>query len=244
MTAARSRKACSRLVGAVALACGCAAMTAVAAQQAGDVDRGVVEAPDGLAQASQNLDPRGQTTPVAIGTGLGSNALLHVPVTGIYPGAIRPHVDIGVPDMTDEQRIWRGKQWFTQFNCVGCHGPHGGGGMGPALSNKTFLFGRKPENIYLSILQGRPMGMPTFGGLLPDDVIWDLVAYVGRLAKDDGQWGRTTSLGAFTVEQVPSHYVDTIDPWAHTEPFSFGQPPFTKVEQPTKDEPAAAESKK
>ena len=78
--------------------------------------------------------------------------------------------------------------------------------------------------------------MPAFGGLLPDDIIWDLVAYVRAIAQDDGAWGRTTSLSAFTIEQVPSQYIDTIHPWEHTQPFSFGQPPFEHVDEPQKDE--------
>ncbi|SFP61126.1 c-type cytochrome [Tranquillimonas alkanivorans] len=203
------------------------------------VERTVIDAPLTPDQEDVGVDGAGQDEqPVQLGTQVRPNELVHVLVTGIYPGAVRPQVEIDVPDLTDEERLSRGKKYFAQFNCIGCHGPHGGGGMGPSLSNTTFLFGQEPENIYLTILQGRPLGMPVYGGLLPDHVIWDLVAYVRSLAKDEGAWGRTTSLDAFTVEQVPSHYTDTIRPWEHTQPFSFGQPPFEKVDEPQKTEAA------
>jgi cytochrome c oxidase cbb3-type subunit 3 len=226
-----------------------AASPVAAQQQDGKpaMERTVAEAPlspapDAIEShaARLGLRPASEGAPVDLGTEVRPNALVHVPVTHVYPGAIKPKIEIAVPDLDDEQRIWRGKQYYNQFNCVGCHAPHGAGGMGPSLSNKTFLYGKEPENIYLTILQGRPMGMPAWGAMLPDEIIWDIVAYVRRMAKDDAPWGKTVSLDAFTTEQVPSGYVNTIDPWAHTEPFSFGQPPFKKVDAPKKQEPEDA----
>ena len=229
----------------LAVLAGAALALPLVAQEQEPVERTVVDAPlapgPGAIGAeaeddSLGIDPE-DDAPVELGTSVRPNELVHVPITGVYPGGVRPQLSLEIPDLTDEERIWRGKTYFNQFNCIGCHGPHGGGGMGPSLSNTTFLYGQEPENIYLTILQGRPLGMPVFGGLLPDHVIWDLVAYVRALAFDDGAWGRTTSLSAFTREQVPSHYTDTIRPWQHTQPFSFGQPPFEHVKQPEKVEP-------
>ena len=227
-----------RLVGGTAVAMAMLMVLPLPAQETDEepVERTVVDAPLVPAVPDEvDLQPSGQ--PVELGTDVRPNELVHVPVTGVYPGGVRPQLSLEIPDLEDEERIWRGKTYFNQFNCIGCHGPHGGGGMGPSLSNTTFLYGQEPENIYLTILQGRPLGMPVFGGLLPDHVIWDLVAYVRAIARDDGEWGRTTSLRAFTIEQVPSHYTDTIRPWQHTQPFSYGQPPFVHVEVPEKVEP-------
>lgn len=200
------------------------------------VDSPLAPGPDQAGPEKLGLEEKGPA-PVDLGTDIRPSELAHVPVTWIYPGAVKPMIELDVPDLDDKQRIWRGKQWFVQFNCAGCHAPHGGGGMGPSLSNTTFKYGQEPENIYLTILQGRPLGMPVWGGILPDNLIWDLVAYVRRLAKDDTPWGKTISLEAFDTEQIPSQYVDTIEPWEHTTPFSFGQPPFTKVDTPVKEEP-------
>lgn len=80
-----------------------------------------------------------------------------------------------------------GKRLFSQMNCVGCHS-HGGGGMGPALMDGTWIYGSAPEEIFTTIVEGRPNGMPAFGGKLPAQQVWQLVAYVrsmsGLLRKD------------------------------------------------------------
>lgn len=119
-------------------------------------------------------------------------------------------------------------KYFINFNCIGCHADNGGGGMGPALSNTTFIYGGQPENIYLSIFQGRPNGMPAWGALLPDPVIWDLVTYIGKLSNESNpEWGRTFSKSPLSpkVEQVPAEQVTTSDPWSSTKSFSSGQKP-------------------
>lgn len=174
---------------------------------------------------------------VDVEEGVRPNALLHVPITGIFPDGVRPDPDLGDLPVDSPEAAYAGMAHFNQFNCSGCHAPNGGGGMGPSLSNSTFKYGGDPENIYLTILQGRPLGMPAFGGILPDSVIWELVAYVRSISREQtGQWGRTTSLEAFSIEQVPAQYTTTVNPWEHTQPFSYGRPPFLKVEVPEKPE--------
>jgi cytochrome c oxidase cbb3-type subunit III len=80
-----------------------------------------------------------------------------------------------------------GKLLFDQFNCSGCHA-HGGGGMGPPLMDDEWIYGSQPENIFQTIIQGRPNGMPAFRERLSNDQVWRLVAYVqsmsGQLSKD------------------------------------------------------------
>jgi cytochrome c oxidase cbb3-type subunit III len=80
-----------------------------------------------------------------------------------------------------------GKLLFDQFNCSGCHA-HGGGGMGPPLMDDEWIYGEQPENIFQTIVQGRPNGMPAFRERLSNDQVWRLVAYVqsmsGQLSKD------------------------------------------------------------
>jgi len=80
-----------------------------------------------------------------------------------------------------------GKILFGQFNCSGCHA-NGGGGMGPPLMDEEWIYGGEPENIFSTIVQGRPNGMPSFRERLSNDQVWRLVAYVqsmsGQLSKD------------------------------------------------------------
>jgi cytochrome c oxidase cbb3-type subunit 3 len=62
--------------------------------------------------------------------------------------------------------------------------------MGPDLTDTYWRYGGSPADIYKSIYEGRPQGMPAWGRALSPDVIWKLVAYIeskggafpGRLA--------------------------------------------------------------
>jgi cytochrome c oxidase cbb3-type subunit 3 len=105
-----------------------------------------------------------------------------VPVTTLEPGGGRPS-----QSSPEAQRfaanafhLSEGKRLFAWFNCVGCHA-NGGGGMGPALMDDKWIYGSSIESIHATIRDGRPNGMPTFGGRIPDDQIWELAAYVRSL---------------------------------------------------------------
>ena len=74
-----------------------------------------------------------------------------------------------------------GKRLYLSYNCVGCHS-HGGGGMGPALMDSAWTYGFEPKDIYATIANGRPNGMPSFGERIPPNQIWELVAYVRAMS--------------------------------------------------------------
>jgi cytochrome c oxidase cbb3-type subunit 3 len=76
--------------------------------------------------------------------------------------------------------VSQGQTLFDQYNCSGCHF-HGGGGIGPPLMDADWIYGSSPANIYISISEGRPNGMPSFGGHIPDYQVWQLVTYVRAL---------------------------------------------------------------
>ena len=78
--------------------------------------------------------------------------------------------------------VSQGKRLFRWYNCSGCHALGGGGDWGPALSDGQWLYGSRPQDIYASIVQGRPAGMPSFGSHISQDQVWDLVAYVRSLS--------------------------------------------------------------
>jgi cytochrome c oxidase cbb3-type subunit 3 len=102
-----------------------------------------------------------------------------VSVSGLIPGgASQPPPDpIGQQFEGNKEAIAQGKQMFDQMNCSGCHFK-GGGGMGPALMSGNWRYGGKIDQIYTSIAQGRPNGMPSWQGTLVPTLIWDLAAYV------------------------------------------------------------------
>jgi cytochrome c oxidase cbb3-type subunit 3 len=77
--------------------------------------------------------------------------------------------------------VSEGKRLYVAYNCSGCH-QHGGGGIGPALMDAEWIYGSRPEQIYSDIVQGRPNGMPSFGGRIPDYQVWELVGYVRSMS--------------------------------------------------------------
>src|SRR3954451_5725237 len=102
-----------------------------------------------------------------------------------------------------EDNAWavsEGQRLYMAFNCVGCHA-HGGGGMGPALMDDKWIYGSEPPQIFSSIVEGRPNGMPSFRGKIPDYQVWQLVAYVrsvGGLGTSGASPGRSGDLAGAT----------------------------------------------
>lgn len=96
-------------------------------------------------------------------------------------------------------QLSQGKQLFQVFNCEGCHFA-GGGGMGPALMDDHWIYGSSIENIFTTIQEGRPNGMPSFRDRATTEQIWQLAAYVRSIAalvprdaapgRNDGLWPR------------------------------------------------------
>jgi cbb3-type cytochrome c oxidase subunit III len=93
-----------------------------------------------------------------------------------------------------------GAKLFVAYNCIDCHGADGSGAMGPSLADGRWHFGGTAAEVYESIYQGRPDGMPAWGSLLSSDQIWTLVTYVRSLEK--GKNVTTENFGGATVERT------------------------------------------
>jgi cytochrome c oxidase cbb3-type subunit 3 len=106
----------------------------------------------------------------------------NVAVSGLFPGGEKPPA----PDATGKQyegnvqAIAAGSKLFDWYNCSGCHF-HGAGGIGPAFDDSVWLYGGRIDQIYDSIYQGRPNGMPVWGHIIPSSAIWQIAAYVKSL---------------------------------------------------------------
>jgi cytochrome c oxidase cbb3-type subunit 3 len=111
----------------------------------------------------------------------------HVVQSQLYPGPVPPPSDVGNKYEESAYAVSEGQRLFGQYHCSGCHF-HGGGGIGPALMDPDWIYGSDPQNIRSVILEGRPNGMPSFRGKIPDHQVWEIVAYVrslsGLLPKD------------------------------------------------------------
>jgi cytochrome c oxidase cbb3-type subunit 3 len=125
-------------------------------------------------------------------------------VSGLRPGGTPPAPPPpSNPFAGEANALSQGRQLYEAYNCVGCHA-HGGGGMGPPLMDDQWIYGGEPANVFSSIVEGRPNGMPAFRGKIPDDQVWQLVAYVrslsGLQAKDVAPQ-RPDHMSARTSEQ-------------------------------------------
>jgi cytochrome c oxidase cbb3-type subunit 3 len=128
-------------------------------------------------------------------------------LTSLQPGAPSPPVGTPSPYQENAWGIAEGKRLYTAYNCNGCHAM-GGGAIGPALMDEKWIYGHEPAQIYSTILQGRPNGMPAFAGRVPDQQIWQLVAYVqslGGAVPKDAATSRDDDMAAKVPENRKTH---------------------------------------
>jgi cytochrome c oxidase cbb3-type subunit 3 len=104
-----------------------------------------------------------------------------VAISELHPGGGSPPVPAKTPYETNAYALNEGKRLFSAYNCSGCHA-NGGGAIGPALIDDEWTYGAEADQIYRTILEGRPNGMPTFRGKIPDYQIWELAAYVRSMS--------------------------------------------------------------
>src|SRR5207247_5094102 len=86
----------------------------------------------------------------------------------LQPGQHLPVAHVRNPAEENAYAMNEGKTLYSAFNCVGCHA-HGGGGIGPPLMDDAWTYGSQPEQVYASMIQGRPNGMPSYRGKITDD---------------------------------------------------------------------------
>ena len=95
-----------------------------------------------------------------------------------------------MPDLSDEDRSPRGARAFDAM-CTGCHGAPGrepflgAGDMNPPPPDLALIApARSPQELFWVIKNGlRMTGMPAWGPTHGDDQLWDLVAFMKRLAE-------------------------------------------------------------
>ena len=104
-----------------------------------------------------------------------------VQLTQLQPGGPGPAARVVGPYEENAYGIGEGKRLYSAFNCNGCHA-QGGGGIGPPLMDALWIYGSEPDQVYSTISQGRPNGMPAFGPKVPAQQIWQLTAYVRSLS--------------------------------------------------------------
>lgn len=136
-----------------------------------------------------------------------------ISLSSLYPGGANPPPPRHSDYDENAYHVAEGKRLFTWFNCTGCHF-HGGGGIGPPLMDDQWIYGSEPANIFATILEGRPNGMPSFRGKIPDQQVWELVAYVRSMSglvpksaapgRDDDMRAKPAEQSAEKAAPVPS----------------------------------------
>jgi cytochrome c oxidase cbb3-type subunit III len=177
---------CSRFLTSAMLAAPCAVMLLAACQRGPQAAYAPV-GPDQAAVIDSALDP-----------GVGHS------LSTADPRAARYYNN---PDA-----VITGKRLFAQYNCSGCHS-NGGGGMGPDLLDDVWIYGSRLEQIHQTLVQGRPNGMPAWGGKVPDEQLWQISAYVRSMSLPETLATETNNTPSQTPAPVPAE-VDQDAGWS------------------------------
>jgi cytochrome c oxidase cbb3-type subunit III len=110
----------------------------------------------------------------------GAAPAITIPV-GPIPGPAVQRPQPLDPYINNSVALEEGRKAFVHYNCSGCHGGHAGGGMGPSLRDQDWIYGSSDAHVFDSIAEGRAHGMPAWGTKIPEDQIWQLVAYIKTL---------------------------------------------------------------
>lgn len=110
----------------------------------------------------------------------------YAPLGAVRTSELQPGMPTADPTVGAYQEnrwaVGQGYTLYIQFNCAGCHSPGGGGGMGPPLTDDEWIYGSEPENVFATIVEGRPNGMPSWSGKIATPQIWQIVAFVRSLS--------------------------------------------------------------
>jgi cytochrome c oxidase cbb3-type subunit 3 len=106
-----------------------------------------------------------------------------VPLSAGPSGPTEHRSGLGKEYEENAYHIAQGKKLYVWFNCNGCHA-NGGGDSGPPLMDESWTYGGQIENIVQTIREGRPNGMPSFRGKVPDDQIWQIAAYIRSMGRN------------------------------------------------------------
>jgi cytochrome c oxidase cbb3-type subunit 3 len=157
----------------VAMAAAVAVLLAAACQRDSQVVRGG-------ATGDVRIPTQGAAAGIADTSGLPEEGLLARVAIGDIAGSADNsfNATFRSPYAGNTAAIIAGEETFVKMNCASCHGYSLKGGMGPNLTDTYWRYGGSPADIYKSIYEGRPQGMPAWGRALSPTVIWKVVAYI------------------------------------------------------------------
>ena len=138
-----------------------------------------------LAFAAKHATPA-QTASPAANQGVDAAARFVTHREHIQPGNVTPPNGLALknPYAGNASAAASGAKLFISYNCADCHGAEGSGFMAPTLQDGRWHFGGSDAELFESIFEGRPDGMPAWGSLISQDQIWLLVSYVRTLQQN------------------------------------------------------------
>lgn len=155
---------------------------------------------------------------------------------GHAAGQVQSPVALSTPNPYEgnEQARQEGYRLFKAMNCANCHAYDGSGNMAPSLTDTEWRYGGLPIQIFNSIHDGRPKGMPAWGDKLTTDQIWKLVTVVesfgGSFPASD--WQHAPQGDAAGENVAPEAYDQVQAPPPLTAPPPSTNPPVNNPPPP------------
>lgn len=98
--------------------------------------------------------------------------------------AVRASLPTTNPYTENAAAIAEGQEVFATI-CIACHMADGKGLVGPSLVDPYWKYGSGDAELFATVSDGRPAGMPPWGPQLGSEKIWKVLAYMKTLPKTD-----------------------------------------------------------
>jgi len=87
--------------------------------------------------------------------------------------------------LTDAAALAAGKELYNT-NCVACHAGNGGGGIGPNLTDKSWIYGTDIKGVFTTVSEGTNKGMMAWKDILNPEKIQAVSSYVLSMKLAEG----------------------------------------------------------
>jgi cytochrome c oxidase cbb3-type subunit 3 len=106
--------------------------------------------------------------------------------------------------LQDKPALEKGKAKYLAV-CAACHGPLGGGTIGPNLTDAYWIHGKGGlVDIFTTVQQGvLEKGMPAWGKVLSSEELRQVVAFVGTLRNTQVEGGKAAQGEHITEQALP-----------------------------------------
>jgi cytochrome c oxidase cbb3-type subunit 3 len=105
--------------------------------------------------------------------------------------------------LSSESDILEGRKLFADKTCISCHGPQGGGGTGPNLTDAYWINGGSAPDIFKSIKYGIPeKGMKSWKNEITPSQMAQIVSYIHSLQGSNPPGAKEPQGDLYTPEDI------------------------------------------